>query len=285
LLGKAPSPIKDVKNALSGATSLSGEALYSALNTMIGDPTRKNSSLDGKFTVTVYVSDKAEEVTFDEEPNVKHLYQAAWIARNDNDYFLLDVKDLDEPLAEGNYYSITGTTNGSVYWTEDSKKVDVLDVLVKEAKPFTPKEPELNEGSSILDAKGNQYTFLGAHKSKYILGDCVVVYFDFKNNGSTEATPGVRAFDFYQGSSEETSSSKSFDPEDADSKALNATKAGIVDSTYAGKTQRYFAVFAWQDAKEDGDTLYLVRYNDDFEQTDDIAIAIEKNLKAWQGKQ
>jgi hypothetical protein len=281
LTGKAPSPLGEIKDTLSGKTSLSSEALYSDLSASVSDPDR-DSSIDGKLTFTCYVYGEPFEEEFEEEPGVKHIFQEAYIARND-DYFLLNVKDLKESLKPDSYYTITGKLNGTVYWTEDSEKVTALDVLATDAKPFTPKKDKANTGSSVT-ADGNTYKFLGAHKSEYQLGDCVVVYFDFKNNGSNEAAPRISDFPIYQGSAEERSNTLIFDPDEADSKALNATEAGIPDKTYAGKTQRYFAVFKWEDVKEDSNTLYLVRYNDDFELTDDISIPIAKSYKAWQAK-
>jgi hypothetical protein len=277
LTGKVPPPIKNLQNTLSGTASLSGEALYEELCYNIKSPDSK-TSIDGKITFTALVIGDSEETTFEDDDKTYH-YQAAVISRCD-DYFLLEVSKLPEALKTGEYYSVTGTLNGTVYWTEDNEKKTVLDIEAKDAKPFEPTAAKVNEGPRYTTGQG-VYTFRGAHMSRNLQGECIVVYFDFENTTNRELAPDLSGLELYQGDSEERSSSSVVDADDKDSKALNA-RAGLGDKTYAGKTSRYYAVYRTQDAEEGASVMHLVRFNDDFQLTDEIAIPIAKTLKDWQ---
>ena len=282
LTGKVESPFKGgVSNTLSSAGAKSGSELYSELSSLISNPDSK-TDLTGKFTFAVYVAEEAQEVEFDDEPGVKHQYQAAFISRSEK-YFMLDVKDLDKPLEPDSYYSVTGKLNGSVYWTENNKKVSALDISATGAKPFVPDNDKVNTGPGYADGLVS-YTFLGAHYTEVMVSrKAVVVYFDFKNESDDSTSPNLSRLGFYQGNSGERSSSSVMDPKQVDSRALNASKPGRSNNTYAGKTSRYCAVyFVPDDITEDKDTLRLVRYDDDFSLIDEIAIPIKKDLAAWE---
>jgi len=281
LTGKVPSPIKGVSNAIQDVSSQSGDALYSELDTLITNPDH-TTDLKGKFTFTVYVIGKATEQTFDDEPGVKYLFQESCISRNGDHSFLLDVRKLAKSLETDKFYQVTGTLDGSVYWTEDNKKVSMLDILVSDAKPFTPADIKVNNGPSYTDGSVT-YTFKGAYFDRTPFNKAIVVYFDFKNNTADDIAPSMYGLTFYQGDSNTRLSNTIMDVQGKlDSHALNATKAGITDQTYVGKTSLYFAVYqVSDDVKKDANTLYLERYNDDFQCTDSIAIPISKDYSAW----
>ena len=291
LTGKVASPFKNGDNGGGRPGSNSSKAadieeMYAELERLISTPDRE-TDLTGKFTFTTYISGDAQEAEFDEDPGVKHVLQEAWIAREEEDSYFLDVMNLDKPLETDKYYRVTGTVEGSIYWTEDNKKITVLHIIASDAEPFTPPESKANT-SATYTAKGGdvEYIFLGAHYTTVMNSrKAIVVYFDFKNNGSTDTSPSTYDLDFYQGNSSDRLSSTIMDPEELDSSALNATKAGITDKTYAGKTSRYYAVyFADSEVTEDEDTLWLVRYNDDYELIDDIGLEIAADLKALQAE-
>ena len=116
LTGKVASPFgsNEGGQGILNGSGLSAEQVYYQLDRLISDPDR-DTDLSGKFTFTAYISDEAEEVFFDDDPEAVYLYQTAWIARNEKRYFLLDVKNLRTPLEPGELYTVTGTLNGSVY--------------------------------------------------------------------------------------------------------------------------------------------------------------------------
>lgn len=276
-------PISPGSNASSNNSELSGDSLYSEINKLLRTPDSR-TNIKGEFTFTAYVSDEAEETEFEDEPGVKHLYQTAWISRNDDKHFLLDVAGLPAPLEPGSLYTVTGTLNGSVYWTEDNKKVSVLDVLATQAKPFTRPEAEPNEGPAYTSGE-MEYTFLGAHYTTILGGmrKAIVVYFEFKNGSGTDAAPALYNMSFYQDGSDERVTTTIMSPKEVDSRALDANKAGASDKTYAGKTSLYYAVFeVGKDAAQGEDVIWLMAYDDDFVLTDDIGIPIMKYLAAWQ---
>ena len=285
LTGKVANPFGGAEgggqSVLSGS-GLSADEMYYQLGRLMSDPDR-DTKLSGKFTFTTYIADEPVEMEFDEDPGVVYQYQAAYIARSEK-YYLLDVKDLKEPLEPGNYYRVTAELNGSVYWTEDGKKVNVLDISASKAEPFARSEAEPNEGPDY-EVGNVTYTFAGAHYCD--LGhnrQGIVVYFDYTNNGDSDATPVVHDLSFYQGSSGRPSSiaSSSDKPKEYDTKALAAFAPGLTDKTYAGKTGRYYTVVRpQQDVAEDEDTLWVARFNDDYELTDDIGMQIFKDYKAW----
>ena len=264
-----------------GSSKLSYEEFYYELNRLISNPD-SNTNINGKITFTAYVSDEADEMEFDDDPGVKYLYQTAWISRSD-DYFLLDVKGLDAPLEPEQLYTVTGELNGSVYWTEDSKRVTVLDITATDAKPFTRPDVSPNKGP-VYTSGQMEYAFRGAHYTTILGGtsNAIVVYFDFKNGSDKDAAPSMYDLAFYQGDSGKRASSTIMSPKEADSRALNASEV-IADKTYAGKTGLYFAVYeVSEDVTEDEDVLWLMRYDDDFVLTDDIGIPIMKDYAAWQ---
>ena len=280
LTGKVESPINLGGNT--GSSEAKGEELYSELSSLLSNPERETDLLS-KFTFTTYVSGESFEEEFESEPGVTHVLQEAWIARNDDDSYFLDVMNLDKPLEPENYYRVTGTLEGSVYWTEDNEKITMLHIIASKAEPFTPPEEKANGGPGYT-AGETEYLFLGAHHTEVLNGRAaIVVYFDFKNSGSTDAAPRMYDLMFYQGDSYDRLRSSVIGPDELDPKALNASSAGITDKTYAGKTSYYCAVYmAAGDVTEDADTIYLERYSDDYALTDSIAIPVSKDLKAMQ---
>jgi len=241
------------------------------------------TELGGKFTFTTFITGEAFEATFDEEPDVVHKYQDAMIARNDDKYYFLDVVNLSEELEAGKYYSVTGELNGSVYWTEDNKKINVLDITAKEAKSFAPEDK--SEDTNVLVNGDYEYAFVGAHFAEAAARtDVIVVYFEFTNNSGKEASPSLSAMDFYQGDGTKSLYSTVLTVKELDGSAINVSAPGISGKeTYAGKTGFYCAALQIdKDAKENKDVLWAVRYNDDYELIDDIGINVFKDLKALQ---
>jgi len=282
LTNKSDSPTKSGGRSSGSSNSAAVEDMYAELDSLISRPDQDETDLTGKFVFTTYVSGEAFEEEFDDDPGVTHVLQEAYIARSDKGY-LLDVMKLSKPLEPEQYYRVTGTVEGSIYWTEDNEKVSMLHIIATDAEPFEPAEGKANE-SAVYKNGDVEYTFLGAHHTTVMNNrKAIVVYFDFKNNGSTDTAPKMYDLEFYQGDGVDRLSTSVMDPEKLDPQALNASKAGITDKTYAGKTSRYCAVyFADSEVTENEDVLWFLNYNDDFELMDDIGIPISKDLAALQ---
>ncbi|MDR3209386.1 MAG: hypothetical protein LBT36_02015 [Oscillospiraceae bacterium] len=275
---------KQIEGALEDAGlvkgQLTGEALYSELKALINNPER-DSDLTGQFTFTAMILSEPEETTFDDDDEV-FVLQEAWISRSDyDDYFLLDVTDIDELPETDEIVQITGSLDGFIYWTEDNEQVQVLNIKAAKVESYDPPAAEVNEGPKVVRSEGSKpgvYTFLGAHFSENSFGPVIVVYFDFENTGSSDVSPSLDGFYYYHGESEVDSTS--FEPDESDSSALAAAGAGIPDKTYAGKTARYYLTIETDpDAFED-DPVYISMYNDDFQLTVDVAIQVYESLDA-----
>jgi hypothetical protein len=281
LLGKVPSPVKDLGGSLSGTSALSGDALYAELDSLLTSPDRK-SDLGGKFTFTAYIATEPEEVTFDDEKDVVHQYQEGWISRNEQHYFLLDVKDLPEPLETRKFYTVTGTLDGSVYWTEDGERVEVLLVKASEITPLLETDVKANTTATVdvesVSGKGT-VEFKNAHYSENNFGKVVVLYYNFTNTGASDVAPMTGKLDIYLGADVENAQlteRTSFEPKESDGSALSALGA-IVTKTFVGKTTLYFLTLTVPD-DADGNLLTIEYWNDDYDLTYQYTIEVAESL-------
>jgi len=263
---------------LLGTGPKTGEELYSELDRFISNPKSITmEDLPGTFTFTAKILSEPQELTVEGEDRV---YQSAWICRNLNSYLLLDVTDLTEYPNEDDIVSVTGTQSGYVYWTEDNKQVDVLDIGVKEIKPYEPTEVEVNTKPEVAvesQQGSGKITFKGAHFTKDSFDRALVLYFDFTNNGSREIAPSMDKLYITLGDEEESLKKTIFSLNEVDGSALFAGKAGIADKTQPGKTIYYYSAYK---AKESPDAkeLYIRKYDDNFNMTDEIKINVAPSL-------
>ncbi|MDR1410095.1 MAG: DUF5067 domain-containing protein [Oscillospiraceae bacterium] len=278
LFGVVPSPWGDVKKIISGETTKSPNEVYGLLDSAISSPER-SSSLTEKFTVSVYIAGEVFEETFeDEDGDIVHKYQTAYISRSENS-FALDVRNLEKPLEKNKYYKVTAQLNGHVYWTEDNKKKTVLDVLASKAEPFTPSEEPSSADGTISIGDGT-ITFKGAHLAESSIDKAVVLYFDHKNTGSQDTAPNFDITYFYlKGDSKElkpltglTSLLKGLDP--------SALEYKWTEKTYPGKTQRYFYALELENDSKTNTPLIVERYDDDFNLICYAEITVAKDLAA-----
>jgi len=279
-------------NVIEGITSgdLAGSLLntpsvdvYEELASLSANP-NASSDLSGSFSFVAEVVSEPFEMTLDGET---YTYQEVYICRNYDDPILVDVADVETPAEGGTYATITATWTGSIYWTEDNKRVEVLDLKGKKMEPFTVPDIEPSENESIHLEKysyNGSIDFVGAHYTKNSFNDVVVVYFNFTNNAPDTNTKlsGVSSLlgmlDVYHGDAFATESS-AFSPDELDPSAL---KAGDITSyTPSGKTQLYYTVFkAEPDAGED--FMYFALFNDEFALTDVVTLPIAASLAEMQ---
>ncbi|MCL2654525.1 MAG: hypothetical protein FWD65_02335 [Coriobacteriia bacterium] len=259
-----------------------GEDLYQKLNTAISSPDRaKSSDLPGTFTFTAKALSDPANVTVDGKDCV---YISARISRNINDDFAIDLTDLAAASrpAKGDLVKVTGKLDGTVYWTEDSKRVSLLDIKASKIEKL-PESTIKPSTKSTVTVGSAQYTFAGAHFGTDALGKVVIIYFDFTNKATADASPDLRKFFVFQGDG--LLDSEGISVKGADPHALAANGPGIADKTYAGKTQRYYMAYeVSKDPGKDSKTAYVCLYDDDFNQTNEIALPLAASYAALQGK-
>ena len=266
------------------STSYNQDEVYEKLSSLAANPAGK-TDLTGSITFTVYIASEPTEQTFGDD--TIYLYQAVYISRSD-DVIYLDVTGIDTKLPEDSYATVTGKVNGSISWTEDNKKVEVLDVKATKMEAFTPSEEDPNTENYLQLKSGTyagNYEFVGAHFSKTSFDDVIVLYFNFTNtapdsnvkfNGSGSLLSKNAMF--YHGDT--IIKKSSFDPKDLNPAALEANDMHAY--TYSGNTQLYYTTF-YVDEAAAGTPLYVDIYNDNFEWTHSIEVPIADSLAALQG--
>ena len=276
--------VNTVNEAAKGTTK-TDEEIYSALSSLVSNPTG-STTLEGTVTFVGYISSDPFEESFDDEDKV-YKYQTVYIARNTDAPIYLDVTDIKEPLPAESYAKITGKVVGNVYWTVDNKRKEVLDFHAEKVESFTKSEAE-PDTTNKLDLKSSSnsgtFKFVGAHHSKDSFKDVIVLYFNFTNNAPdtnvklNQANNLLGAVDIYWG--DVSTDRSSFDPDELDSRALKAND--LQAYTYSGKTQLYYIVLKPEDADEvsHDDPLYIDLYNDEFAFTNSIEVPIAENLDA-----
>ena len=253
--------------------------VYEELASLASNP-NGNSDLSGSFTFVAEVASEPFEMELDGE---NYTYQEIYICRSYDDPILLDVGSVAAPAEAGTYSTITATWTGSIYWTEDNKRVEVLDLKGSKMEPFTVSDAEPDMTNNIHLEKhsyNGNIEFVGAHYSRNSFNDVVVVYFNFKNNAPDTNTKlsGVSTLlgmlDVYHGDMF-ASGSNSFSPDELDPGAL---KAGDITSyTPSGKTQLYYTIYkAEPEAGED--IMYFALFDDEFALTNVVEIPIAASL-------
>jgi len=266
--------------------STNPEDVYSELDTLVNSPDR-TTNLTGSFTFVAYIACEPFE---QELEGTTYMYQEVYISRNLQNSIYLDVTGITETLPENSYATITGKINGSIYWTEDNKKVEVLDIKASKMAAFTPSEDEPNTENNLqlsrLSTKGT-YEFVGAHRAKSSFEDVIVLYFNYTNTGADTNTKIndvdymlTKKADIYHGDSKLKTTSQS--AKELDPNALNATDMQAY--TYSGKTQLYYMTFAANKDVAADEPIYIEVYNDNFECTNIIEVPVSKNLAAMKGE-
>ena len=251
--------------------------VYEELSRLAGSPTNSTDLSSVKFVAEI--ASEPFELTIEEE---KHMYQEVYICRAYDDPIFVNVNSIETPPAAGTYATITGRLDGSIYWTENNKREEVLDIRATAMEAFTVSESEPSTANK-LSMKDGTYAgdieFVGAHYSKNTFGSVIVVYYNFTNtaaetnvkfNGSSYM---LGQFDVYHGDMF-TESSNAFAPDELDSAAL---KAGDIQSyTPSGKTQLYYT--AYKVVEDTEDVLAFALFDDEFTFTNLIELPIAASL-------
>ena len=257
------------------------DKVYENLDRLIGyTDGLKNTDLTGSFTFVCMLFDEGEEIYFEDE-DYTGFYYSAGISRNWDDFFLLDTIGLEGSFKNGDIVQVTGETDGTIYWTEDNNRVEVLCVKATAIEAYEPEDIAEKTGSSITLSDGNEIKFLGAHATEDSFGEAIVVYFEFKNNGSAEAAPSLS--DFYIEYNGDEASKTIFSLDEVDSNALGMT-IGIVDKTYAGKSQIYYLAYTGDAEASDEEPIYFELYDDEFRCTYSCGISIAESLEAMKAE-
>ena len=260
---------------------MSQEEVYENLDRLIGyTDGLENTDLTGSFEFVAIIYDEGKEIHFDDEDYTGYYYSAG-ISRNWNDYFMLDTMGLEGTFQDGDIVKVTGTTDGTIYWTEDNNRVEVLCVKASAIEAYAPEEIEMESSDTIILDDGNAITFLGAHATENSFGEAIVVYFEFKNNDDKEAAPSLR--EFYVEYNGEEASSTIFGLDEVDSSALKLG-VGPIDKTYAGKSQVYYVAYTGDHNAANDEPIYFSLYDDEFRCTYDLPIDIAPSLADLQAE-
>lgn len=253
------------------AGASSEEEVYSELDRLLASPD-SSSTLTSQFTFTAMLLGEAEEIEFPDEGE-SGVYHTACISRNIDDFFYLEVGDVEGTFHSGDIVKVTGELNGFIYWTEDNSQIEILDIKASKVEAYTPAELEVDTSPTVT-IDGNEIEFLGAHRASTTFDDLVVVYFNHTNNGTTDAAPDFSPF-YIEYAGEQTGSSV-FAPSETDPQALDS---GITSGskTYAGKTQLYYKLCTVNSENSDN-VIYFSMYDDEFRMTYDIGLTIYDSL-------
>ncbi|MDR2501965.1 MAG: hypothetical protein LBC78_01805 [Oscillospiraceae bacterium] len=280
--------IKDIIGGASGG-SLSQDEIYRNLDMLVSSPSSQtNNPINGKtITFTAYIHTEPFEESFEEEDG-DYRYQVADISRSVDSAngFYLEVSDIAETPAVGDIVVVTGKINGTVFWTEDGERVEVLDVKASKIEPLTASEPTADttspfDYSNWLSA--GTYTVKGAHYVEDVFGDkYVAVYVDFKNTYTKDCAPQFSEFYYYYGEAQADFKYNLSGADGIDPAALDATSL-FPDDTYKDKSQLYwFAIEVPEDAEEAG-TVWICAENDDFYTIIDVEVPIAESFEAMNG--
>ena len=276
------SSVSDAVSGIANAVDpkMPEEDMYRELSSLIGyTKGLANTNLTGEFTFVAMIYDEGEEITFDEDDYTGYYYTAG-ISRNWDDDFLLDTIDVDIALEYGDIVKVTGKTDGTIYWTEDNDRVEVLAIKASAVEIYEPEEiEEINEPMMTLK-NGNTIEFVGAHMTEDSFGEAIVVYFKYTNNGEKESAPSLS--DFYIDYNGEEASSTIFSLDEVDASALSMGP-GITTKTYGGKSQLYYIAYTGDADAADDEPIYFSLYDDEFRRTYDWGIEIAPSLEALKG--
>lgn len=252
------------------STSLSDEDLYFALDAVISNPESSYyDDLPHTFTVTAVVWEDpfTMEVENDNGEYVEGTYITASISRNLDDYFFVELGDLEYNRAPLDIITLTATPDGSVYWTEEGDREEIALFKAKEIVAFDGEAAEPNStDTAVVETKNftGEFTFKAAQQATNSFGDIAVLYFDFKNTSDQDITPQLSSFAFYQGDIRLEHSIFSVN-EELDPSALEYS---ISNDTFAGKTQYYYVALAPNLAEgevyDPTFPLEIIRYDDHF---------------------
>jgi len=265
-------------------TDANPDDVYSKLSSLAGNPSG-STELDGSVTFVAQIVSEPFEETFDDEEKV-YTYQIAVLSRNWDDPIYLDVSDIGTRLPEYSFAKITGTVAGSVYWTADNKKQEVLDFHVTGMEAFTvsEEEPSTENRLSLSESSyAGTFEFVGAHRSQTSFDDVVVVYFKFTNDGkeSNVKMNGIgtllKRTDIYIGDSPASIDTRPFDPDELDSSALEISTTGAY--TPPGKTQLYYMVLGDVENAQADDPVWIDFFDDEFAFKNSIGIPIANSLE------
>ena len=272
---------------LDGAVSetKSQEEIYSELASLAGSPSSK-SNLSGKFTFVACIISEPYKQTF-EDDDKEYFYQEAYIERNMDKVICLDVTSLEETLPAGDYAKITGTVKGSIYWTENNKKTEVLDIKVSAMEAFALSEDAPDTENKLVLSTASysgEIEFVGAHRSEDSFGkECMIVYLKFKNTApeSNVKFSGVRTLmslvDAFHGDYYVERNNSFFSLEGLDPQALDG--GDMQAYTPTGKSQLYYFVYSIDpDAAEDT-PFYFDVYSDEFAWTNSIEVPISSSYE------
>lgn len=254
------------------------DTLYAAISSKISNPDSSSKELPNTFTFTAKVLSETETRTVEGQERV---YQRATIARKADKYFLLDVNDLQEYPKSGDIIRVTSTSYSTLDWVVDNKKNSLLSIKADSIHSIEPKTLAANTSPTVdagtWSASSGTIEFKGAHFSQDpFKKKVVVIYFNYTNTSDQAASVHWNRADkqpyMFMGDNNTCLEDNIFPAKEVDDQALKTH-----DNTAPGKTTYYYSMFT---VPNDTNTsrLYIKRYDDDFNLTDNISIDVAPSL-------
>jgi hypothetical protein len=275
-------------------TDEASDALYDLIESRIVSPDSSSSTkLPAAFTFTVKILAEAETRTVDGQ---ERQCQQATIARCTDKYFLLDVHDLQERPKTGSVVSVSSTSYSTVDWVVDNQKNSLLRIKADSVKPVEPKTLTVNTSPTIEASAGLTSISIGRSGTNSFSGTVnstipvkgahftqdtfkkkvVVLYFDYTNTSDQSTPVGwnwlYRKPYLSLGDNNEYLAGNIFPLKELDDQALDDT-----DHAAPGKTTYYYAAYTVP-ANNNESRLYIKRFDDDFNLTDNIVLNVAPSL-------
>jgi hypothetical protein len=260
------------KDALNAAKT--DEELYYALATAARSPgNAKSDSLPSAFTFSAHVTYGAQTVTVGDSEKERTFFYVV-IAREPRNEIAIEVTDYTGYLPEeGDYVSVKAKYAGFLYKiaNADGKKWEALRLEAVEVTPLAAPADVVNKTATVAvqtPYTGGELTFLNAYVSKEAFGKIIVLYFNFKNTGVSDASPILESLEFYAEDEAHTKLKRSYFTADSVDGSFLAATSAFPDKTAAGKTMPYYLTIALpmddNIKQKDVSSFSIEIYDDDF---------------------
>ena len=264
-------------------SGMSQTEIYEELDNLIDDP-EDSTDMTGSITFKAYIASEPFEETFDDDDTV-YMYQNAYICRNVDKPMFIDVTDIENRLPKGSYATITGKVVGNIYWTEDNRQKEYLDLYVEKIEPYEVPEAQPSTENKI-DVQNYSYSgsfeFLGAHYAKTSFNKYIVVYFNFTNKaGETNIKmDGMKLMlsriDIEYNGEDLSAERNIFDVDQLRSDALDMYAMDAY--TYSGKTQLYYMLIEPEAYASEDEPVWFDFFDDEFVHVNSVAVPVAKTL-------
>ena len=250
-LNTSCSQIESVINSVSESFSntIDPSELYPKLSSIISSPSHMDTFhqdyIGKSITFSVYVAAEPETYTFDDDDELNgHHFVPAYISRNTDSYFYLDVESVKDDIVDDEYYQVTASLEGTLYSVENGLREDIAYFTVTAAEILTPLD--FSEEIPTFALSNGSITFFDYElRQDSFERDVIILYFDYENTTDSDSSPSLRELVIYQNDFLSDSSMPFSASSSAELKHTNALSIGSLSNNKvpAGKTLSYYCVY------------------------------------------